>query len=90
MTSNDDTLTELSRVAHLMTEEERTAAELLLKPTDREFLRTLPDDILDIAHEAAQEAEAAGRGQTWEQVIPYMPADLRERFAAAVARGYWQ
>jgi hypothetical protein len=84
----NDALTELSRVAHLLTEEERATAELLLKPTVRDFLRTLPDDVLEVSFAAAQAAEAAGRVK-WPDVIAFLPDDLRERFAIGLSRGYW-
>jgi hypothetical protein len=87
----NDPYAELAEIAHLLTEEERAAAELLLAPSERDFLRSLPDDILNIAHEAARAAEAAGRGATWEQVIPFITEEggVRARFAEAWRRGYW-
>jgi hypothetical protein len=88
----NDPYAELAEIAPLLTEEERAAAELLLAPSERDFIRSLPDDILNIAHEAAQAAEAVGRGATWEEVIPFLPEenDIRRRFAEGLARGCWQ
>jgi hypothetical protein len=85
----NDPYEELAKVAHLLSAEELRDAELLLRPTEREFLGSLPDAVLEAFYEAALAAEAAGRGSTFAEVALFLPADLQEPFRQALSLGYW-
>jgi hypothetical protein len=85
--ANNDPLSELESVLHLLSPAELAEAEALLTPTLRDLLGSMPlqaVELLDAAHEAAGGGDLPADG-----LLPLLPESFRDHFRAAFATMRW-